>query len=86
MPLLATRATAAMRRDGRARSAAAGPVLIEGAFTAVLVALLPWIALVTLAALPLAFRDAARRERALRVTRWSALHHVAAGDTLSWTA
>lgn len=86
IPFLSARAAAAMRRDGNARSAASGPVLVEGAFAAALVALAPWLGTAALVAIPLAFRHAVRRERALKVTRWSALHHVAAGDTLSWTA
>ena len=84
-PLLALRAAAAMRRGGESRSAASGPVMIEGAFAAGFIALLPWLGIVALAAVPLAVRAAVLRERALKVTRWSALHHIAAGDTLSWT-
>lgn len=85
IPLLAIRAAAAMRRGGTARSAAAGPVLIEGAFAAGLIALLPWIALASLVLLTPAFRGAVARDRSLKVTRWRALHHLAAGDSLSWT-
>jgi hypothetical protein len=85
IPLFATRAAAAMRRGGTARSAAAGPVLIEGAFAAGLVALVPWIALASLLIIPPAFRDAVTRDRSLKVTRWRALHHLPAGDSLSWT-
>lgn len=84
-PLLALRAAAAMRRGGESRSAASGPVLIEGVFASAFIALLPWLGIVALAAIPVALRAAVERERALKVTRWSALHHVAAGDTLSWT-
>jgi hypothetical protein len=84
-PLLALRAAAAMRRGGDSRSAASGPVLIEGAFASGLIALLPWLGIAALASLPFALRAAVERERALKVTRWSALHHLAAGDTLSWT-
>jgi hypothetical protein len=60
-------------------------VLVEGAFASGLVALVPWFAIAALAALPFALRLAIERERALKVTRWSAVHHIAAGDTLSWT-
>jgi hypothetical protein len=86
IPLLSLRAAAAMRRGGERRSAASGPVLIEGSFASALIALVPWLAVVALAAVPFAFRAAVNRERLLKVTRWSALHHVAAGDTLSWNA
>jgi len=85
IPLLALRAASAMRRGGNSRTAASGPVLIEGAFASGLIALAPWLALAALAAIPVALRSAIERDRALKVTRWSALHHVAAGDTLSWT-
>jgi hypothetical protein len=84
-PLLALRAVAAMRRGGESRSAASGPVLIEGAFAGGLIALLPWLAIAALAAGPIALRAAVERERAQKVTRWGAPPHVAAGDTLSWT-
>jgi hypothetical protein len=86
LPLLAIRAAAAMRRGGESRTPASGPVLVEGAFASGLVALVPWLGLAALAAVPIALRLAIERERALKVTRWSALHHTAAGDTLSWTA
>jgi hypothetical protein len=85
LPLLALRAAAAMRRGRDSRSPASGPVLVEGAFASGLVALVPWLAIAALASLPFALRSAIERERALKVTRWSAVHHVAAGDTLSWT-
>jgi hypothetical protein len=85
LPLLALRAAAAMRRGGDSLSAASGPVLLEGAFASGLVALVPWLGLAAVACIPLALRFAIERERALKVTRWSALHHAAAGDTLSWT-
>jgi hypothetical protein len=84
-PLLAMRAAAAMRRGGASRSAASGPVLVEGAFLGGLIALVPWLSIVALAVLPIGLRAAVQRERALKVTRWSELHHLAAGDTLSWT-
>jgi hypothetical protein len=61
-----TRAAGTMRRGGATRSVAAGPVLIEGAFVAGLVALVPWLALLGLAALPVAFRSAVLRDRALK--------------------
>jgi hypothetical protein len=78
------RAAGAMRRGGEFRSAASGPVLVEGAFASGLIALLPWLGWAALAAIPLAWRRATERERALKVTRWSDRHHLADGDTMSW--
>jgi hypothetical protein len=85
LPLLALRAAAAMRQGGSSRSPASGPLIVEGAFASGLVALVPWLSIAALAAVPFALRSATERERALKVTRWSAVHHIAAGDTLSWT-
>jgi hypothetical protein len=75
--LLALRAASAMRRG----VATSGPVLLEGALASALIALVPWLAMALPAAWPLALRAAARRDRALRVTRWNAMRHDAAGDT-----
>jgi hypothetical protein len=82
VPLLSLRAATAMRRGGITRTAAWGSVLIEGGFLSALIALLPWLTVVALGAIPLALRVAVARERALKVTRWRALHHAAAGDAL----
>jgi hypothetical protein len=84
-PFLALRAAGAMRRERGFRLAASAPVLAEGAFARGLIALAPWLTLGALAAMPLALRSAIERDRSLKVTKWSALHHIAAGDTLSWT-
>ena len=50
------------------------------------VAVLPWLALLALAATPLAWRAAAARDRRQKVSRWDELHHRVLGDPLSWTA
>lgn len=84
IPLAALRGAAAVRRDGSRRTPASGPVLAEGAFGSAALALVPWLALAALAAVPWALRHAVRRERDVRVSRWAALHHLAAGDPLSW--
>jgi len=39
-----------------------------------------------LLAAPWAARAAAERERRQKVSRWLALHHLAAGDPQSWSA
>jgi len=86
LPLLTLRASGAMRRGGEARTAAAAPVLPEGAVIATALTLVPAAALLALGLVPLAWRAAARDDRELRVTRWSERHHRADGDSLSWTA
>ncbi len=86
LPFLALRAAGAMRRAPERKTGAAGEVVFEGALLAALVALLPWAALLPLAALPWALRAAAERERRQKVSRWLELHHLAAGDPQSWSA
>ncbi len=86
LPLLAVRAAGAMRRAPERRTGAAGEIVLEGALLAALVALVPWSALLALAALPWAVRAAAERERRQKVSRWLELHHLAAGDPQSWSA
>lgn len=85
VPLLSIRASAAIRSGGGDRIGAAGRVIVEGILAACLLTLLPWTALLALAALPAALRSAARSEQAIKPTRWSPIHHLAAGDSLSWS-
>jgi hypothetical protein len=86
VPFLALRGAAALRRSLDEPSPPSGAILAEGAFVAALLALAPWLALAVLALLPWALAAAVRRERDLRVSRWAAMHHLAAGDPLSWRA
>lgn len=86
LPFLALRAAGAVRRAPERRSGASGEILGEGLFAVALAALLPWLALAGVAAVPWAVRRVAERERAQKVSRWSELHHLAAGDPQSWSA
>ncbi|HEY4589766.1 MAG TPA: hypothetical protein VII86_11100, partial [Thermoanaerobaculia bacterium] len=86
LPFLSVRAAGAMRRAPERRTGAAGEILFEGGLLAALAALLPWAALLPLAAVPWALRAAAERERRQKVSRWLELHHLAAGDPQSWSA
>ncbi len=85
LPLAALRAAAAMRRAGTERTAASGAVLVEQGLGSLAFALIPWLALIAVAAIPWALRETARRESHLKVSRFAALHHLAAGDPSSWT-
>lgn len=85
LPLLALRGSAAIR-EGAGRSAgASGPLLLEGLLVAGAVALVPWLAAAMLVLAPVAARLAIDRERRQPVSRWHELHHLAAGDPLSWS-
>jgi len=86
VPLLAFRAVAATRAGTRPRTGAAALPTVEGWLLAGGVTLVPWLAVLALLATPLAWRSAASRDRALKVSRWDELHHRAVGDPLSWSA
>jgi hypothetical protein len=86
VPFLAARAAGAVRRAPERRTGASGEVFLQGLPGAAAVALLPWVALLLLAATPWALRNAAERERRQKVSRWLDLHHLAVGDPQSWSA
>ena len=85
LPLAAIRSAAAARQEGGLRFGAWGKIAGEGALAALLIALWPWAAAVlALASVP-AFRAAVRVEQRSKVSQWLELHHLAAGDSLSWS-
>jgi len=86
LPYLALRSAGALRRAPERKTGAAGEILMEGLWLVAAVALLPWAAGALAAAAPLAARLAAERERRQKVSRWLAIHHLAAGDPQSWSA
>ena len=85
LPLLALRGSAAIREELGRSAGASGPLLLEGLLVAGIVALVPWSAIVMLALTPVAARLGIERERRQPVSRWHELHHLAAGDPLSWS-
>jgi hypothetical protein len=85
LPVLALRASAAIRYAPGRSSGASGQVLAEGGLAAVVVAMVPAASLLLLASAPLALRWAASAERRQDVSRWHELHYLAAGDSLSWS-
>jgi len=85
LPLAAVRAAAAIRQDRELRFGAWGKMAAEGVFGALLISLWPWAAAGLVFALIPAFRAAVRVERKNKVSQWLELHHLAAGDSLSWS-
>ena len=83
-PFLAFRAAAHLRRIPERRAGTA-IFVAEGFCAAAILALLPWSAPFWFAAALAAFHVARETERRQKVTRWTDLHHAAAGDTLSWS-
>ena len=85
LPLLGLRAAAAVRLDRELRFGAWARVLAEGAFAAVVVCFEPWTSLVFLLLAGPALQAAISLEKRQKVSRWLELHHLSAGDPLSWS-
>jgi len=85
LPFVSLRGAAAIRQAPARSSGAAGHLLIEGLLAAALVSLLPWMSMVFLALAPPAVWLAAEQERRQEIGRWHELHHLAAGDSMSWS-
>jgi len=84
LPLMSVRAAEYMRRIPERQSATL--VLFgEGAFIAILLTLIPWSALLWLAATIPALYSATEFERSRKSTVWVELHHDTAGDTAAWS-
>jgi hypothetical protein len=60
-------------------------ILIVGTTASVLTCLLPLISFLFLAMTPLLIKYGAEQEKQQKVSRWLEMHHLAAGDSLSWS-
>lgn len=80
VPITAAFGAAALRGTARRQTGAAGEAIIFALVACVGVGFWPALSVVALGLTPLVVRWAAARDRAWRVTRWSELHHNAAGD------
>lgn len=85
LPLLACMSAAHMRRLRERRSGIA-PFLMEGLGISALLTLVPWTAVLALAAAPTAYFWAQRLDSRQKVTLWLERRHHAGGDSLSWSA
>ncbi len=83
LPFMSVRAAEYVRRIPERRVAAL-VLLGEGCVVSIVLTLLPWTALLWIAATFVALRSARRAERDRRTTGWFELHHAGAGDTSSW--
>jgi len=86
LPALCLRAAGLMRHIGETRTGAAGRLMAEGSVAAGLACLVWWVPLILLAMTPLLLRHAIAQEKRQKVTRWDELHHLSAGDSMSWSA
>jgi hypothetical protein len=60
-------------------------ILIVGTMASVLVCLIPLISVVFFASTLLISRYGSELEKKQKVSRWLEIHHLAAGDSLSWS-
>lgn len=85
LPSFILLASFAMRRASEYRIGVFGMIFVYGVFGAFLISLIPLISLLLLAFTPLALKYAVDEERCQKVSRWLELHHLAAGDSLTWS-
>jgi hypothetical protein len=85
LPLVVTLASLIMRRGFRYRLGAGEMITYVGIAGAVTLSVFPWISFLYLALTPLAVKYAIDEERAQKVSLWHEMHHLAAGDPLSWS-
>jgi len=85
LPVAAARTAGVIRQARELRLGAAGKLLVEGFIAALFLSLWPWTAVVFLACVPPVFLDAVGKEKYQRVSLWLEIHHLAAGDSLSWS-
>jgi hypothetical protein len=85
LPPLAVFASLTVRRAFEYQLGALGRVLIVGTTSAILISLLPIISILFLGLTPLVLKYAVAEEKQQKVSRWLEIHHLAAGDSLSWS-
>lgn len=85
LPLLGAYSAYSIRRAPESAMGASGKVLLLGIFGSLFLCLFPWGSLFFLALTPLVSIEATKAEKHQKVSRWLELHHLAAGDSLSWS-
>ena len=84
-PSLALWAALSVRHASSSRLGAMGRIFTAGALAALLVGLIPWASFLVLSVSPLILKQGIEIEQRQKVSRWLELHHLAAGDSLSWS-
>jgi uncharacterized membrane protein YvlD (DUF360 family) len=85
IPPLVFFASLSVRRAFENQLGAVWQILIVGTTASVLVCLIPLISIVFLAMTPQLIKYGAEQEKQQKVSRWLEMHHLAAGDSLSWS-
>jgi len=84
LPPLTAFASLMVRTAFTYQMGALGRTFIFGTVAAVLVCLIPVVSFIFLASTPVLLRYAAAEEKNQKVSAWLEMHHLAAGDSLSW--
>jgi len=85
LPLFAAYSAYSIRQAPELTTGAAGKVFLLGTFCSFSLCLFPWSSLFFLAVLPMVLKLGIEAEKHQKVSRWLELHHLAAGDSLSWS-
>jgi hypothetical protein len=85
LPLFVVYSSYSIRQAPESRMGASGKILFFGAFSALLLCLIPLSSFFFLALTPLSLKVAVQAEKHKKVSGWLELHHLAAGDSLSWS-
>jgi len=85
LPPLAAFASLMVRTAFIYQMGALGRTFIFGTVAAVLVCLIPAVSFIFLVSTPILLRYAAAEEKNQKVSAWLEMHHLAAGDPLSWS-
>lgn len=85
LPLLAVLSAYSIRFAFESMMGAAGKILLLGTLGSLVLCLLPWSSVCFLVLIPWALHLGKKAEKQQKVSRWLELHHLAAGDSLSWS-
>ncbi len=85
LPLFAAYSACSIRHAPESSTGSSGRILLLGTIASLLLCLFPWSSLLFLASLPLILNAGIEAEKHQKVSQWLELHHLAAGDSLSWS-
>jgi hypothetical protein len=85
LPALSLWSSLSIRKGAHLKTGALGSILCCGFIGSLLLAVVPLFWILFLLILPFLVKYAARCEQNIKVSQWLEIHHLAAGDPLSWS-
>jgi len=85
LPFIVSYSALSIRQASESMMGASGKVLLLGIIVSLFLCLIPWSCVCFLALAPLMLLLGTKAEKHQKVSRWLELHHLAAGDSLSWS-